>query len=295
MLRPSFKLGDKFIPKPFIEYIPKNIDGFNPNQVPTRNAYLIQPPIPRIDMTDPLAVSAEKLRELSNLAMVTIDVPDPSDKTYITENRPQRTIKRSILPSAIPNLSTEEMKSFVDSINSNNTTLSTEMKGALELVKKSLIKKLVAGDQKVIDALKPMSSYIKTSEVPQFCFVYTLKETKEYNVDMKTGILRNDIYIKLIKNKDNFIPSKGLDFGRFLARLTGNRVEIGDIVDTEKCEYHKMTDEKMADYNNMVVVALQDLTFFSSVNGVKTSNFINALEQSYKNHFGPSHDLPTIS
>ena len=56
-----------------------------------------------------------------------------------------------------------------------------------------------------------------------------------------------------------------------------------------------MTDEKMADYNNMVVVALQDLTFFSSVNGVKTSNFINALEQSYKNHFGPGSDLPTIA
>jgi hypothetical protein len=114
---------------------------------------------------------------------------------------------------------------------------------------------------------------------------------------MKTGILRNDIYIKLIKNKNNFIPSKGLDFGRFLARLTGNRVEIGDIIDTENCIYYKMTapETKIADYNNMVVVALQDLTFFSSVNGVKTSNFINALEQGYKNHFGPSHDLPAIS
>ncbi len=42
-----------------------------------------------------------------------------------------------------------------------------------------------------------------------------------------------------------------------------------------------------------VVVALQDLTFFSSVNGVKTTNFINALEQGYKNHFGS--DLPTIA
>jgi hypothetical protein len=293
MLRPSFKLGDKFIPKPFIEYIPQNIDGFNPNQVPTRNGYLIQPPIPRIDMTDPLAVSPEKLRELTNLASVSIDVPDPSDKTYITENRPQRTIKRSILPSAIPNLSTEEMKSFVDSINARNTTLSTEMKGALKLVEKSLFKKLVAGDEKVIDALKPMTSYIKTSEVPQFCFVYTLKETKEYNIDMKTGILRNDIYIKLIKNKDNFIPKTGYDFGRFLARLSGNKVEIGDIVDTENCIYYKMTDTKIADYNNMVVVALQDLTFFSSVNGVKTTNFINALEQGYKNHFGG--DLPTIA
>jgi hypothetical protein len=244
-------------------------------------------------MTDPLAVSPEKLRELSNLAAVSIDVPDPSDKTYITENRPQRTIKRSILPSAIPNLSTEEMKSFIDSINARNTTLSTEMKGALKMVEKSLIKKLVAGDEKVIDALKPMSSYIKTSEVPQFCFIYTLKETKEYNIDMKTGIIRNDIYIKLIKNKDNFIPAKGYDFGRFLARLSGSKVEIGDIVDTENCVYHKMTDEKIADYNNMVVVALQDLTFFSSVNGIKTTNFINALEQGYKRHFGG--DLPTIA
>jgi hypothetical protein len=275
-----------------IEYVPQNIDGFNPNQVPTRNAYLIQPPIPRIDMTDPLAVSAEKLRELTNLAAVSIDVPDPSDKTYITENRPQRTIKRSILPSAIPNLLTEEMKSFVDSINSRNTTLSTEMKGALKMVEKTLIKKLVAGDEKVIETLKPMTGYIKTSEVPQFCFVYTLKETKEYNIDNKTGIIRNDIYIKLIKNKDNFIPKTGYDFGRFLSRLTGGKVEIG-IVDTENCIYYKMTDTKIADYNNMVVVALQDLTFFSSVNGVKTTNFINALEQGYKNHFGS--DLPTIA
>jgi tRNA U54 and U55 pseudouridine synthase Pus10 len=167
------------------------------------------------------------------------------------------------------------------------------MQGALKLVEKSLIKKLVAGDTKVIDALKPMTSYIKTSEVPQFCFVYTLKETKEYNVDNKTGILRNDIYIKLIKNKDNFTAKTGNDFGRFLTRLTGNKVEIGDIVDTENCVYYKMTDTKIADYNNMVVVALQDLTFFSSVNGVKTTNFINALEQGYKNHFGS--DLPTIA
>ncbi len=63
------------------------------------------------------------------------------------------------------------MKSFVDSINARNTTLSTEMRGALKMVEKSLIKKLVAGDEKVIDALKPMTSYIKTSEVPQFRFV----------------------------------------------------------------------------------------------------------------------------
>ena len=36
MLRPSFKLGDKFIPKPFIEYVPKDIDGFNPNCLQSR-------------------------------------------------------------------------------------------------------------------------------------------------------------------------------------------------------------------------------------------------------------------
>jgi hypothetical protein len=124
------------------------------------------------------------------LAAVSIDVPDPSDKTYINENRRQRTIKRSILPSAY-------------------------------------------------------------------------------------------IYIKLIKNKDNFIPAKGYDFGRFLARLSGSKVEIGDIVDTENCIYYKMTDTKIAEYNDMVVIALQDLIFFSSVNGVKTTNFINALEQGY--------------
>jgi hypothetical protein len=114
---------------------------------------------------------------------------------------------------------------------------------------------------------------------------------------MKTGILRSDIYIKLIKNKDNFTPRSGYDFGRFLARLSGSKVEIGDIIDTENCMYYKMTapETKIADYNNMVVVALQDLTFFSSVNGLKTSNFINALEQGYKNHFGPGSDLPTIA
>ncbi len=102
------------------------------------------------------------------------------------------------------------------------------------------------------------------------------------------------IYIKLIKNKDNFIPSesKGYDFGRFLARLTGAKVEIGDIVDTENCIYYKMTKTKLPEYNNMVVIALQDLTFFSSVNGVKTTNFINALKQTYEDHFGG--DLPTI-
>jgi hypothetical protein len=84
------------------------------------------------------------------------------------------------------------------------------------------------------------------------------------------------------------------DFGRFLARLTGGaKVEVGDIVDTENCSYYEMTDTKITDYyNNMVVVALQDLTFFSSVNGVKTTNFINVLERDYKIHFGGY--LPTI-
>ncbi len=97
----------------------------------------------------------------------------------------------------------------------------------------------------------------------------------------------------MIKNKDNFTAKTGYDFGRFLARLTGSKVGVGDIVDTENCIDYKMTETKIADYNNMVVVALQDLTFFSSVNGVKTTNFINALEQGYKNHFGG--DLPAIA
>ena len=57
---------------------------------------------------------------------------------------------------------------------------------------------------------------------------------------MKTGVLRNNIYVKLIKNKDNFIFSKGNDFGRFLARLSGAKVEVGDIVDTENCIYYKI-------------------------------------------------------
>jgi hypothetical protein len=54
-----------------------------------------------------------------------------------------------------------------------------------------------------------------------------------------------------------------------------------------------MTDTKITDYNDMVVIALQDLTFFSSVNGVKTTYFINALKQAYGDHFGG--ELPTIA
>ncbi len=147
MNRTGFLLGATFKPKQFIPYAEEKEN--NNYVIPSRNGYDMSAPRPRMDMSDPNSTS-EKLRKLTETASLTFDVLDPTDTKFVIEGRSQRMIKKSILPSGIPNLSAVDMKAFVDQMDVNNTARSADMKASLVIVQLSLTRRIKPSSEKTI-------------------------------------------------------------------------------------------------------------------------------------------------
>ena len=299
MNRTGFLLGATFKSKQFIPYVEQPDENKN-SIIPSRSGYDMSAPRPRMDMSDPNTTS-EKLRKLTETASLTFDVLDPTDTKFVAEGRNQRMIKRSILPSSIPNLSAVDMKAFVDQMEVNNTARSADMKASLVIVQLSLIRRIKTSSEKtitdIIKSLEVVGKGVSIDNVGRYVFPWTITENKQgLKTDLKPegSTLRPDVVMKLIQNRNMWSRTNGYahqssSFGNFLKNI----IDFGDmkdnsttIIDTEDVVWHELDGKSDKDaYDDMLSYALEDFKYFSSVNMIKVDPYFTQLNEKYKDIF----------
>ena len=295
-MRTGFLLGQTFKPKQFIPYVEEPDENKN-SIIPSRGGYDMSAPRPRMDMSDPNSTS-EKIRKLTETASLTFDVLDPTDTKFVEQGRSQRMIKRSILPSSIPNLSVDDMKAFIDQMELNNTARTADMKTAMGLAQTTLMSQLKNGNLKVIKILKDMSKEVKVSNIPQYVFLNSIVETKHFNTGLKPmgEVLRQDVIFKLITNNLNYgtlgNQKQSNNFGNWLITFVMNpkTYNIGTIIDTDNCYAYKL-EAKIAQqykYEDKIDMAIQDFNIFCYNNTLKPEPWIQEIEAEYVKIYGKS-------
>ena len=297
MNRSGFLLGQTFKQKQFIPYVEQPDENKN-SIIPSRIGYDVSSPRPRMDMSDPNTTS-EKLRKLTETASLTFDVLDPTDTKFVSEGRSQRMIKRSILPSSIPSLSADDMGAFIAQMELNNTARTADMKTAMGLAQTTLMTQLKNGNMKVMKTLKDMSKEVKFSNIPQYVFLNSIIETKQFNPGLRPmgEVIRQDIILKLITNSQNYGTLGGHqkqsnNFGNWLTTFVINpkTYNIGTIIYNENCYAYflNIPQAKQYKYEDKIDLAIQDFNLFCYNNTIKPDPWIQEIEAEYVKIYGKS-------